>query len=536
MKILFIGLGSEQLGISILTSILKREGHDVQLVFTASLFHDRFNLEIPWLSKYFDETKEIIDEIIEHQPDVIAFSCLTATFQWAIAIAKGTRAIHPNIKTIFGGVHVSAVPEVCLEYPEVDYAVVGEGDVAITDIIKNIEEGVVDQPINNTQFKATDGSIIKGKQVGFYQDLDELPFPDKTIWEPHVNLRDNYLIMASRGCPYTCSFCFNNFFAKLPDGKRGKFVRQRSVDNVIKELKWAKERYKIKTVKFEDDVFTVNKAWIIEFCKKYKAEIDLPFNCLIHPQYFDEEIAEMMSIAGVNWIQMGIQTMDENFKHQNLRRYEESNHIIKALELIEKYNIKIKVDIMLGLPGESITSQETTLKLFKKHTPKRIQTFWTSFLPGTDMFKKAVADGTVSKEKEHDLVHGIDFYFYRNKDNIKELQLAKQYINYEFIYKILPLLPNYFKQRIEAKSVARIPKFIKVNLGTLMDMFNGLQSLNTDFIYYGNFYIQNLIKFTLRRFGYNSYKITKANNKVLSINNETNKTSKTTTPTESLTH
>jgi hypothetical protein len=69
-----------------------------------------------------------------------------------------------------------------------------------------------------------------------------------------------------------------------------------------------------------------------------------------------------------------------------------------------------------------------------------------------------------------------------------------------------------------------------------MDMFNGLQSLNTDFIYYGNFYIQNLIKFTLRRFGYNSYKITKANNKVLSINNETNKTSKTTTPTESLTH
>jgi tRNA A37 methylthiotransferase MiaB len=59
---------------------------------------------------------------------------------------------------------------------------------------------------------------------------------------------------------------------------------------------------------------------------------------------------------------------------------------------------------MLGLPGESITSQETTLKLFKKHTPKRIQTFWTSFLPGTDMFKKAVADGTINKEKIHDLV------------------------------------------------------------------------------------------------------------------------------------
>lgn len=525
MKILFIGLGSEQLGISILSSILKREGHDVHLVFTASLFHDRFNLEIPWLSKYFDESKEIINEIIQHNPDIIAFSCLTATFQWAIAIAKSVRAINPKIKTIFGGVHISAVPEICLEYPEVDYAVVGEGDVAISEILKFIEQGTIDEPINNTQYKGSDGNIIKGKQVGFYQDLNELPYPDKSIWEPHVNLRDNYLIMASRGCPYTCSFCFNNFFAKLPDGKRGKFVRQRSVDNVITELKWAKEKYKIKTVKFEDDVFTVSKPWIIEFCKKYKEEIDLPFNCLIHPQYFDDEIAEMMSIAGCNWIQMGIQTMDENFKHQNLRRYEDSNHIIKALELIEKYNLKVKTDIMLGLPGESITSQETTLKLFKKHTPKRIQTFWTSFLPGTDMFKKAVADGTVSKEKASDLVHGIDFYFYRNKDNIKDLELANQYINYEFIYKTLPLLPNYFKQKINVKSVERIPKFIKTNLGTLLDLFNGLQSFNTDFVFYANFYIQNLIKFTLKRFGYTKYRITKATtDKQLNIDNRKNRT------------
>jgi hypothetical protein len=152
------------------------------------------------------------------------------------------------------------------------------------------------------------------------------------------------------------------------------------------------------------------------------------------------------------------------------------------------------------------------------------------------MFKKAVADGTINNEKIHDLEHGIDFYFYRNKDNIKNLQLAEQYINYEFIYKIIPLLPNYFKQRIEAKSVERIPKFIKVNLGTLVDMINGFQSLNTDFFTYANFYIQNILKYTLRRFGYKNYKITKANKKVLDINSEIKNISKTTAPTESLTH
>jgi hypothetical protein len=69
-----------------------------------------------------------------------------------------------------------------------------------------------------------------------------------------------------------------------------------------------------------------------------------------------------------------------------------------------------------------------------------------------------------------------------------------------------------------------------------MDMLNGLQSLNTDFIYYGNFYIQNLIKYTLKKFGYNKYKITKANNDILHINNETNETSNTIPSTKSLIH
>lgn len=509
MKLVFLAIGSEQLGISQLASIIKSHGHEVDLVFTASLFHDRYNLEIPWLGKFFDETDKVVKSVIDKKPDVIAFSCLTSTFQWALEIARKVKSINPNIESIFGGVHASAVPEVCLSYPEVNYVVVGEGENAIIDIIDDILAGKKGLPINNTQYYDRDGNLIKGKQVGFHQDLDSFPAPEKIMWEPYINLKNNYLMMCSRGCPYTCSFCFNNFFAKLPDGKRGKYVRQRCIENVIAELKWAKERYRIQCVDFEDDVFTVDKEWIREFCLAYKKEIDLPFICLIHAKYFDEDIARWLKEAGCSWIQMGIQTMDEEFKKENLQRRESNNSIISALKLMKKYKIKVKVDQMLALPNESIKAQEIALDIFKQYTPERIQTFWTCFLPGTDMLKEAIEANIINEKQVYRLNHGLDFYFFRNQDNIKNPDLVRHYINYEFIYRILPALPNFLKQRITAKRVDIIPVFLKNFIGKIVDVYIGLKTGNTDFTTYALLYLHHLIKFSLSKLGYNKYNLTK---------------------------
>lgn len=498
MRIAFVALGSEHLSIGMLSAIAKQQGHEVCLAFSSALFHDRFNLEIPWLAKYFDDTDEVIDTLYKFRPDVIGFSCLTSTYQWMLEVAAEAKRMNPEVKTVFGGVHISAVPDLALLNPQVDYVVVGEGDVAFPTILKAIEKEDFVSPITNTRFKDTAGNVVRGKQEGFIQDLDSLPFFDKQIWEEHILIGDMYLTMASRGCPYTCSFCFNNFFAKLPEGPRGKYVRQRSVENVISELKLAKSRYKIRIVDFQDDVFTVSKVWIKEFCQRYKEEINLPFQCLIHPQYFDEDIAKWMSEAGCVWIQMGIQTMDEQFKHENLRRYEDSDHIVRALQLMRKYGIKIKVDHMLGLPGEPIESQETARKLYATVTPDRIQTFWTCFLPGTDMMKKGVADGTLSKEQADRLNEGTDFYFFRNQENISDKALVEMYERYEFIYKLLPLVPQRMKAGFDAEIAGIIPPVIRKSLSFIADILNGFRTGNDDIIVYARHYVFHLRKSFLR--------------------------------------
>lgn len=501
MKVAFVVLGSEHLSVGVLSAIAKELGHDVQLAFSASLFHDRYNLEIPWLAKYFDDTEEVIASLFEFQPDVIAYTCLTSTYQWMLSIAEQMRVKVPHAKNVFGGVHVSAVPERVLAKPQVDYVVIGEGDVAFPAILKAIEEEDYYTPIVNTRYHNPEGVLVKGVQEGFIQDLDALPYFDKEIWEKHIRIGDMYLTMASRGCPYTCSFCFNNFFAKLPDGKRGKYVRQRSVDHVMGELLLAKAKYKLRIVDFQDDVFTVNKQWVREFCTRYKAEINLPFQCLIHPQYFDEDIAKWLKEAGCVWIQMGIQTMDETFKHENLRRYEDSGHIIRALKLMKKYGIKIKVDHMFGLPGEPIESQETSRLLYAEVTPERIQTFWTCFLPGTEMMKNGVKSGLLSAEQEERLNEGQDFYFFRNEENISDKHMVEMYKRYEFIYKVMPLLPSKWRKGFNTDKAGKIPSSLRYFIGSVLDVVNGFRSGNMDIYAYAMHYLFHLKKFILKKAG-----------------------------------
>lgn len=509
MKVTFVALGSEQLGISQLSALAKRDGHEVGLAFSASLFHDRYNLEIPLLGKLFDDRKEVMEAIRRQQPEVLAFSCLTSTYQWSLEVAREAKQLYPELKTVFGGVHISAVPDRVLQRPEVDFAVVGEGDVAFPYILDAVAKGIPAEPIPNTRFRAKDGQVIRGPQKGFIQDLDSLPFYDKVIWEDHIRIRDMYLTLATRGCPYTCSFCFNNFFARLPEEKKGKYVRQRSVDHVMRELTWAKNRYDIKWVDFQDDVFTVSKSWIREFTLRYKKEINVPFQCLVHPQYFDDDMARWMKEAGCEWIQMGIQTMDEKFKHENLRRYEDSDHIVRGMEAMEKYGIKSKVDQMLGLPGEPIGSQETALRLYQEFTPQRIQTFWTCFLPGTDLLKQGIESGMVTEEQAERLNEGIDFYFFRNQDNIKNPALVKAYQEYEFLYKLLPALPRFMVQRIKPKHIGWIPLGLARFITSVLDVFIGFRHGNPEFAAYANHYRFHLYSFFRRRLGLGKPKASK---------------------------
>jgi len=116
MRITFVGLGWEQLGIGLLSALAKGEGHKVDLAFSSALFNDRYNFNISALAALLNDKKDVLSAIKKQRPDVIAFSPITSTYQWMLDIAKESKSIFPDIKVIFGGVHASILQEKVLLY------------------------------------------------------------------------------------------------------------------------------------------------------------------------------------------------------------------------------------------------------------------------------------------------------------------------------------------------------------------------------------------------------------------------------------
>lgn len=501
MRVTFVALGSEQLAVSQLSAIIRRDGHEVGLAFSASLFDDRYNLSVPRLAPFFDDRQQVIDAIAAQRPDVLAFSVLTGTYQWMLGVAAEAREMLPGVKVVFGGVHVSAVPDRVLARPEVDYVCVGEGDLAFPLILRDVAEPGSVGAIPNTRFRSPDGRVVRGPQTGFLQDLDSLPFYDKALWEDHLRIGDFYLTMASRGCPYRCTFCFNSFFADLPEGRKGKFVRQRSVEHVIHELRLAKQRYRLRFVDFEDDVFTVDKGWVRDFLDRYRREIGVPFHCLTHPRYMDEDLARYLAEAGCVSVQMGIQTVDDDYKFHGVKRYERTEHVERALAAMHRHRLRVKCDHMFDLPGEPPNAQAEARALYAASPPYRIQTYWTNLLPGTEMVDQVRARGLIDEDDLERLEEGLDFDFFRKGNLSREPERMREYARYEALFKLMPVLPGPLRRRLDVGHLAWVPGPVLSLLGFLVDAGYGLFSRNPHHVSYARHYLYHLRRLALARLG-----------------------------------
>ncbi|MCK4882731.1 MAG: B12-binding domain-containing radical SAM protein [Candidatus Omnitrophica bacterium] len=502
MRITFVGISSEQLGVSMMSSLAKLAGHDVRLAFSASLFNDRQHLTATSLiSSLFDDSDIVLKTIKEQMPDVIAFSPVSGIYQWSLSIAERAKAICPDARIVFGGIHATAVPESVLAKPFVDFVCVGEGDVSFPAILKAIEKGEISRPIANTHFKLPNGEVVKGPQVEFIQDLDSLPIYDKTIWEEHIRYGDTYITMVSRGCPYRCTFCFNSFVAQLPERPRGKYVRYRSVDHVMHELREAKRRYRFKMVEFFDDIFTLDKEWLKEFLPRYKKEIGVCYQIFTHIKFIDDDVARLLADSGCRTAEIGLQTVDDEYKRKRLNRYETSEQAAKALAIMKKYGIHVKFDHMLGLPGESVEMQEKARQFYVEHTPYRIMAYWTNFFPGTKMLQDAIEAGILTPEDVRMINEGKCFDSFTVANRYIDSGKNKTYKIYETIFTLLPGLPPSLRKRVTPGLFKWMPAWLLSMLTLGAHIVIGIVRRDPDPFYYFTFYAHHVWRIILLRLG-----------------------------------
>ena len=234
----------------------------------------------------------------------------------------------------------------------------------------------------------------------------------------------SYEVIASRGCPFTCSYCCCINLHRLFQGTGTKYVRTRSVQSVMEELKIAKRACKkLVFVHFYDEIFPNTPGWVDEFVVEYKKHIDLPFTIWSHPKMVDPEMLRKLKAVGLTEVIMGIQSGSPHIRKDVFHRYESNEDIIEATRVIHDAGVFwASYDFMLRHPFETIDTLKETYFLVKKmHGPFELQLHGLNFLPGTDIVQMAIDQGYLTAEEMDKIMYApmeeqFGAYWHRGND------------------------------------------------------------------------------------------------------------------------
>lgn len=404
MKIHFVYMGAESLGVEYLSAELKKDGHETKLWFDPAIFGGHLMWNIPSLAERADLAPAIAAGIARQSPDVAAFSCFTGNYAWSLKIAREVKKQNADIKVVFGGVHVTAAPEAVFKESAVDAIAIGEADASFPALLEKWGGAGGDTPPGIWE-KTGGGKDSRGPARSTPEDMDSLPHPDKRIfYDKAPALKDLYMIMSARGCPYNCSYCYKSLSAALPPGS--KPIRRRSPQNVVDELEKAKQDFGIRMSVFRDDVFTLQKKWLAEFTDLYTKKIALPYFCYTHPAALDAESADLIRAGGCSFVTMGVQSVDEKHRREMMNRRYTNDQVRESTALLRARNIAVSIDHIAGAPGETTDMLREAAAFYNELRPQRLLAFWLTYYPGTEIVGAAVKHGILSEEEAAALGEG----------------------------------------------------------------------------------------------------------------------------------
>jgi len=456
MKIAFVNDFSLQLGVQHISGVLKQAGHDVRLFMDPLLFADDV-ISINFLKRLFDDKKRLIKGLRNYAPDIIGISVVSDFYQWACEIAALIKK-ETGTPIIFGGIHPTSVPELVIKNEFVDMVCVGEGEYPMLELVESMAQGKIDYSIKNIWFKKN-GEIIKNEMRPLIENLDTLPMPDKEIFyaeSPHYIRDYPYLVVTGRGCPYRCSYCGHSVLGPLYEGK-GRYLRQRSVNNVIAELSESKNRYNMKHVVFLDDCFGHDRKWLKDFCMEYKKNIALEFICVMHPHDIAEDSLRCLKSAGCRAIFLGVQSWNKRIREQILSRNTSNHDLEMSIRKVQKAGIEILVDNIFDLPGQTEKDIIRSAIIYSRLKPTRIYYYMLRYYPNTAITRQARKKGWISPERYGEVMEGA---------NVESFALGgdainKNSIRFNILFSLIDLIPPGISRYIIKKRLYRFfPAFI----------------------------------------------------------------------------
>ena len=320
---------------------------------------------------------EIVKYCKKEKSDLIAFSVLTSYRNHMLATVDELKEAKIDSILIAGGYDITFMPQI-IKNSNLDIICLGEGGDPIIELCKALDEkkNWRDLDIGNLHIKQADGSIRKNPMRHWLMNMDEMPFDDRDIYwqkDSYFKLVPFTQVLAGRGCPYPCTYCFNDGYKKIhiAAGMKGKdYTNLRSVSHMIEELKMLEDKYGSTDFFFNDSTLTYNSKWIIDFCNEYKKsglKATFSINAVI-PELTEEVCKALAETKKCRLVRFGLETGNEQFRYKTLRKSVKNSQMIEVTDRMNKYDLRYSMQFMLGLPGETKELTWDTLNMARRIT------------------------------------------------------------------------------------------------------------------------------------------------------------------------
>ena len=356
------------LGISYISSMLKKNGHTTEL-----LCYHSFN------ESYIEILKQI-----ERKPQVFAVSVVgSKDYKLVLPFLKLIKKYYKESKVIVGGAFATIHPEIVVQNEEVDAIGIGEGEYAIPEYVNQVAKGQYHK-VDNLWIK-NGNEIIKCDRSVFIEDIDKLPFPDRQIWDKWATAPKNHSVLLMRGCKYRCKYCGNRILATK---SQGTYVRYRSINNIIEEIKNIRKIY----VNTQTITFYVENALanIDYFCNLCRALIELNDSLSNKLQFFlylnftpnllnkDLEVIKLLKKANIRYVSFALESGSLEIRNKLNRPYYTNEDFISFCKILQEGKIHIIICTMYCFPYETNKTYWQTINCVRQCKPDLLNYTWLS--------------------------------------------------------------------------------------------------------------------------------------------------------------
>jgi len=389
MKILLISINRERmpfpvfpLGLAYIAKALREEGHQIEVMDLC------FSQEVP---------VDLNNTLHRFRPDLIGISLRNLdnlTYPTSISYLKEVEEVvgicrqSSSSRLVIGGSGYSLAPKELLQYLNVDFGIVGEGEEVFLQLVRSLERGDLISPSPCLLMKEKPfPPLIEGARVFPIQS------PDRSFFETHRYLEEGGMgnIQTKRGCPFSCIYCTYPLL-------EGKKVRLRKTEEVVEEIHHLVEEG-VDYIYFVDDIFNYPPSYAEALCREIvRRKFDVKWSAFVNPGFLNETLLQWMKEAGCVGIEFGTDSgsprMLENYKKSFTQE-----DIIQSSKICSKWMVNHCHYLLFGGPGEEEETIEESFHLMDQlDSTALIAMLGIRIYPGTEMERISLSQGVIHED------------------------------------------------------------------------------------------------------------------------------------------